>query len=91
MLRGSVHKDDKDALRDLMATGKPNNLHCKSRGPHKTDPETGSPKGGAVTVTEYSLGGDAGRRATRRVENGLITYYYSPTHEFNTYTYKLLL
>ena len=57
---------------------------------HATDPETGKPRTGVVTVSEFYVNGDGGRRATKRVEGSLITYYYSPSHAYNTYQYQLL-
>lgn len=86
--RTQVLKEDVEAIKSLMTRGK---TGISNESPHQSDPETGRPKGPHVTVTEYYVNGADGRRATKRTEQGKVTYYYSATHNFNGYQYRRLL
>ena len=57
---------------------------------HTTDPETGFPKSGSVTVSEFYVNGKDGRRATKRTEGQTTSYYDSNSHVANTYEYARL-
>jgi hypothetical protein len=55
------------------------------------DPETGFPKSGSVTVSEFYVSGKDGRRATKRTEGQTTSYHYSKSHVANTYEYARLV
>ena len=84
-----VPEADRAAIRHLMSTGGVGN-GITNKSLHLTDPETGKPKGGTVSVHEFYVNGPAGRRATMRKEGSRTTYYYSANHAFNTYEYQRL-
>lgn len=84
-----VNTADVAAIAWLMA-GNTSGNGVSNESPHATDPETGQAKGTGVSVKEYYINGDQGRRAVKRSENGHVTYYYSQGHAANTYTYNLL-
>ena len=87
--RAKVRPEDVAAIAHLM-TGAVSGNGISNKSSHATDPETGKPRTGVVTVSEVYVNGEAGRRATKRVEGSLVTYYYSPSHAYNTYQYQLL-
>jgi hypothetical protein len=90
LLRSNVKPADIAAINSLMATGKVGN-GVTNESAHNTDPETGSVRGNSVSVKEFYINGAEGRRATRRSENGKVTYYYSDSHVANTYKYQRLI
>jgi hypothetical protein len=73
-----------------MTTGQPNNI-VSNVSLHESDPETGKPKSGRISVKEYYVNGKDGRRLTKRVEEGKTTYYYSSSHIESTYKYALII
>jgi hypothetical protein len=87
--RASVNAADVTAIASLMTTGDVG-AGITNKTAHQTDPETGRPKGGAVTVSEFYVNGKEGRRATKRSEGTKISYYYSKSHTANTYQYARL-
>jgi hypothetical protein len=87
--RASVNAADVAAIASLLNTGDVGN-GITNKSSHSTDPETGRPKIGGVTVSEFYVNGDKGRRATKRTEGTRISYYYSKSHVANTYQYARL-
>ena len=88
--RDKVKADDVAAIAHILTTGTIGN-GITNKSTHATDPETGSAKGGSVTVSEFYVNGAGGRRVTKRTEGTKTTYYYSATHAFNTYKYQRLI
>jgi hypothetical protein len=87
--RNAVRQEDRAAINSLMTTGGTGG-GITNESTHQTDPETGGPKGIGVSVKEYYVNGDAGRRAVKRSQNNKVTYYYSSSHAFNHYRYQRL-
>ena len=66
---------------------------CSNNNEHNTDPRTGQPRLGGVSVREHYIGGAAGDRATARSGpggNGL-ELFWSTTHVANTYDYHVII
>lgn len=89
LARASVNTADVAAIASIMTTGKVG-AGITNKSAHQTDPETGWPVGGGVTVSEFYVNGPAGRRVTKRTEGQTISYYYSDSHAYNTYKYARL-
>jgi hypothetical protein len=90
LARAKVNANDVVAINALMTTGGVGN-GISDKSAHTTDPETGFPKSGLVTVSEFYVSGKDGRRATKRTEGQTTSYYYSKSHVANTYEYARLV
>jgi hypothetical protein len=87
--RSKVNSADVAAINLLCTTGSGAGITNKQ--PHTTDPETGRPKAGGVTVSEFYINGADGRRATMRTEGAVKSFYYSDNHVESTYKYARLI
>ncbi len=85
------HKGYDCYLLKLIGNTYPTMPDLSDKSAHTTDPETGFPKSGSVTVAEFYVSGKDGRRATKRTEGQTTSYHDSKSHVANTYEYARLV